>query len=396
MAHPLGGLSATGDSMTGLAILGSTGSIGRQTLEVVRELRPRFRVVALAAGHNVTLLEEQAREFSPQLLWADREADYLRQKTARGAIRARWTPMEEMASHPDVDIVVVATAGKAGLLPTLAAVRAGKAVALANKEVLVMAGHLVVAEARRHEADLRPVDSEHSAIWQCLWGEDRKNIARIILTGSGGAFRDRPLDELERVTPEQALRHPTWQMGHKITVDSATLLNKGLEAIEAHWLFGVPFDKIEVVLHRESIIHSLVELCDGSIKAQLGMPDMRLPIQCALTYPQRLPTSRPKRLDLGRLGSLAFSQPDLRRFPCLSLALEAGRRGGAFPTVMAAADEVAVDHFLAGHITFLDIAKVIEATLSAHPSVSDPSLEEVLAADTWARQWAEDWLRAKA
>jgi len=382
--------------MTCLAILGSTGSIGRQTLEVVRDLRPRFRVVALAAGHNVTLLEEQAKEFSPQLLWADREADYLHQKTVRGTIRARWTPMEEMAAHPDVDIVVVATAGKAGLLPTLAAVRAGKAVALANKEVLVMAGHLVVAEARRYEADLRPVDSEHSAIWQCLWGEDRKNITRIILTGSGGAFRDRPLDELERVTPEQALRHPTWQMGHKITVDSATLLNKGLEAIEAHWLFGVPFDKIEVVLHRESIIHSLVEFCDGSIKAQLGMPDMRLPIQCALTYPQRLPTGRPKRLDLGRLGSLGFSQPDLRRFPCLSLALEAGRRGGIFPAVMAAADEVAVDHFLGGHITFLDIAKVIEATLSAQPGVSDPSLEEVLAADSWARQWAEDWLRAKA
>jgi 1-deoxy-D-xylulose-5-phosphate reductoisomerase len=385
-----------GDSVTGVAILGSTGSIGRQTLEVVRNLRPRFRVVALAAGHNVTLLEEQAKEFSPQLLWANREADYLRQKTVKGTIPARWTPMEEMAAHPDVDIVVVATAGKAGLLPTLAAVKADKALALANKEVLVMAGHLVVAEARRHQADLRPVDSEHSAIWQCLWGEDRKNIARIILTGSGGPFRDQPLDELERVTPEQALRHPTWQMGHKITVDSATLLNKGLEAIEAHWLFGVPFDKIEVVLHRESIIHSLVEFCDGSIKAQLGMPDMRLPIQCALTYPQRLPTGRPKRLDLGRFGSLSFCQPDPRRFPCLGLALEAGRRGGTFPAVMAAADEVAVDHFLGSHITFLDIAKVIEATLSAHPGVSDPSLEEVLAADTWARQWAEDWLRAKA
>jgi 1-deoxy-D-xylulose-5-phosphate reductoisomerase len=382
--------------MTGLAILGSTGSIGRQTLEVVRGLRPRFRVVALAAGHNVTLLEEQAKEFSPQLIWADREAEYLHQKTVKGTVRARWTPMEEMVAHPDVDIVVVATAGKAGLLPTLAAARAGKVMALANKEVLVMAGHLVVAEARNHEADLRPVDSEHSAIWQCLWGEDRKNIARIILTGSGGAFRDKTLDELERVTPEQALRHPTWQMGHKITVDSATLLNKGLEAIEAHWLFGVPFDKIEVVLHRESIIHSLVEFCDGSIKAQLGMPDMRLPIQCALTYPQRLPAGRPQRLDLGRLGSLGFCQPDLRRFPCLGLALEAGRRGGVFPAVMAAADEVAVDHFLAGHVSFLDIANVIEATLSAHPGVSDPGLEEVLAADAWARQWAEDWLRAKA
>jgi 1-deoxy-D-xylulose-5-phosphate reductoisomerase len=281
--------------MTGLAILGSTGSIGRQTLEVVRHLRRRFRIVGLAAGHNVTLLEEQAREFSPSLLWADREGDYLREKA--GGLRARWAPMEEMASHPDVDIVVVATAGKAGLLPTLTAVRAGKVVALANKEVLVMAGHLLVAAARQHGAELRPVDSEHSAIWQCLWGEDRASIARIILTGSGGPFRDLSLDDLARVTPEEALRHPTWQMGHKVTVDSATLLNKGLEAIEAHWLFGVAFDKIEVVLHRESIVHSLVEFRDGSIKAQLGIPDMRVPIQCALTYPQRLPAAQAKRLE---------------------------------------------------------------------------------------------------
>ena len=375
----------------GLAILGSTGSIGRQTLEVVRHLRGRFRVVGLAAGHNVTLLEEQASEFSPTLLWANREADYLRRKTA-----ARWTTMEEMASHPRVDIVVVATSGKAGLLPTLAAMRAGKVAALANKEVLVMAGHLAVAEARRHKGELRPVDSEHSAIWQCLWGEHRRNVTRIILTGSGGPFRDRPLDELERVTPEQALRHPTWQMGHKITVDSATLLNKGLEAIEAHWLFGVPFDKIEVVLHRESIVHSLVELSDGSIKAQLGMPDMRLPIQCALTYPERVPMAEAKRLDLARIGSLTFSEPDPKRFPCLGLALEAGRRGGTFPTVLAAADEVAVEHFLGGHIGFLEIANVIDATLSAHQEASEPTLEEVLAADAWARQWAEDRLRAKA
>jgi 1-deoxy-D-xylulose-5-phosphate reductoisomerase len=380
--------------MTGLAILGSTGSIGRQTLEVVRNLRRRFRVVGLAAGHNVTLLEEQARELSPSLLWADREGDYLRQKTT--ALRAHWTPMEEMACHPDVDIVVVATPGKAGLLPTLAAVHAGKVVALANKEVLVMAGHLVVAAARQFNADLRPIDSEHSAIWQCLWGEDRASIARIILTGSGGPFRDLCQDDLDRVTAEEALRHPTWQMGHKVTVDSATLLNKGLEAIEAHWLFGVPFDKIEVVLHRESIVHSLVEFRDGSIKAQLGMPDMRLPIQCALTYPQRLPAARVKRLDLAQLGTLAFCQPEPRRFPCLGLALEAGRSGGTFPTVMAAADEVAVKHFLAGGIGFTDIPRVIESTLAAHQGTVEPSLEEVLAADAWARRWAEDWLRARA
>jgi len=380
--------------MTGLAILGSTGSIGRQTLEVVRHLR-RFRVVGLAAGRNVTLLEEQAREFSPSLLWADREGDYLQQKAA--GLRARWTPMEEMACHPDVDIVVVATPGKAGLLPTLAAVRAGKVVALANKEVLVMAGHLVMDTARQHGAELRPVDSEHSAIWQCLWGEDRASIARIILTGSGGPFRDLSLDDLARVTADEALRHPTWQMGHKVTVDSATLINKGLEAIEAHWLFGVPFDKIEVVLHRESIVHSLVEFRDGSIKAQLGMPDMRLPIQCALTYPQRLPFGgRVKRLDLTQLGTLAFCQPEPRRFPSLSLALEAGRRGGTFPAAMAAADEVAVEHFLAGRIGFMDIPRAIEATLTAHQGTVEPGLEDVLAADAWARHWTEDWLRARA
>jgi len=380
--------------MTGLAILGSTGSIGRQTLEVVHHLRRRFRIVGLAAGHNVTLLEEQAREFSPSLLWADREGDYLREKA--GGLRARWTPMEEMASHPDVDIVVVATAGKAGLLPTLAAVRAGKVVALANKEVLVMAGHLLVAAARQHGAELRPVDSEHSAIWQCLWGEDRASIARIILTGSGGPFRDLSLDDLARVTPEEALRHPTWQMGHKITVDSATLLNKGLEAIEAHWLFGVAFDKIEVVLHRESIVHSLVEFRDGSTKAQLGIPDMRVPIQCALTYPQRLPAVRTQRLDLAHLGTLAFCQPEPRRFPCLGLALEAGRLGGTFPAALAAADEVAVEHFLAGRIGFMDIPRVIEAALAAHQGTAEPSLDEVLAADAWARRLAEDWLRTKA
>jgi len=380
--------------MTGLAVLGSTGSIGRQTLEVVRNLRRRFRVVGLAAGHNVTLLEEQAREFSPSFLWADREGDYLQRKAT--GLRARWASMEEMVCHPDVHIVVVATAGKVGLLPTLAAARAGKVVALANKEVLVMAGHLIVAAARQHSADLRPIDSEHSAIWQCLWGEDRASIARIILTGSGGPFRDLCQDDLDRVTAEEALRHPTWQMGHKVTVDSATLLNKGLEAIEAHWLFGVPFDKIEVVLHRESIVHSLVEFRDGSIKAQLGMPDMRLPIQCALTYPQRLPAARVKRLDLARLGTLAFCQPEPRRFPCLGLALESGRRGGTFPTALAAADEVAVEHFLAGRIGFTDIPRVIEATLTAHQGTVEPGLDQVLEADAWARHWAEDWLRARA
>ncbi len=379
----------------GLAVLGSTGSIGRQTLEVVRSLPGRFNVVALAAGGNVTLLEEQAHLFRPRLICAGREAEYLQARIAGGALPGRWATMEEMASDPMVDLVVIATAGAAGLGPTLAALRAGKTVALANKEVLVMAGHLITAEARRHGAQIRPIDSEHSAVWQCLWGESPDSVQRIVLTASGGPFRDMPPDELSRATAQEALRHPNWQMGHKITVDSATLLNKGLECIEARWLFDVPLERIEVVLHRESIVHSLVEFRDGSVKAQLSMPDMRLPIQCALTYPERLPGTNVPRLDLKRIGSLSFGVPDMKRFPCLGLALEAGRHGGSYPAVLAAADEVAVQHFLAGHIGFLDIPRIINDALNAHNGPSDPSLEDVLAADAWARAFTEDRLKAR-
>src|SRR3990170_2515851 len=378
-----------------LAVLGSTGSIGRQTLEVVRSLPGRFNVIALAAGGNVTLLEEQVREFRPRYVCAGREADYLMDRVGTRGQAARWAEMEEIAAHPDVDLVVVATVGSAGLEPTLAAVRAGKAVALANKEVLVMAGHIITAEARRHGAELRPVDSEHSAIWQCLWGEERDSVQRIVLTASGGPFRDTPREELARVTAQEALRHPNWQMGQKITVDSATLLNKGLECIEARWLFDVPLDCIEVVLHRESIVHSLVEFRDGSVKAQLGVPDMRLPIQCALTYPERLPGTAVHKLDLKRIGTLNFGIPDMKQFPCLGLALEAGRRGGTYPAVLAAADEVAVQHFLAGHLPFLDIPRAVEDALAAHSGILDPSLDDILAADAWARSFAQDWVQAK-
>lgn len=381
---------------TGVAILGSTGSIGRQTLDVIGSLPDRFRVVALSAGRNVTLLEEQAREFRPRLICSDREADYLRGRIGGDPIRAEWAEMEEMATHPDVDVVVVATVGAAGLAPSLAAARAGKAIAIANKEVLVMAGQIVTEVARRHGAELRPVDSEHSAIWQCLWGEATESVERLIVTASGGALRDLPPDELERVTAEQALRHPNWQMGKKITVDSATLLNKGLECIEARWLFGIPYERIEVLLHRESIIHSLVEFVDGSVKAQLGVPDMRLPIQCALTYPDRLPGADVPRLDLKMLGTLTFGIPTAGRYPCLALALEAGRRGGTAPAALAAADEVAVSHFITGHIGFADIPRVIEDTVAADRHVSDPSLEDVLEADRRANAFAEDWVRAKA
>ena len=389
MDHPVAG------HPIGLAVLGSTGSIGRQTLDVVRSLPNRFNIVALAAGRNVTLLEEQAGEFRPRLICAEREADYLYGRIASGKLAARWATMEEMASHPDVDLVVVATVGAAGLGPTLAALRVGKAVALANKEVLVMAGQIITAEARRHGAQLRPIDSEHSAIWQCLWGEAPSSVQRIILTASGGPFRDTPPEELARITAQEALRHPNWQMGQKITVDSATLLNKGMECIEARWLFDVPLDQIEVVMHRESIVHSLVEFRDGSVKAQLGVPDMRLPIQCALTYPERLAGASVPKLDLKKIGTLSFGVPDMKQFPCLGLALEAGRRGGTYPAVLAAADEVAVQHFLTGHIPFLDIPHAVEDALTTHSGVPNPSLDDLLAADAWARSFAQDWVRAK-
>ncbi len=374
----------------GLVVLGSTGSIGRQTLDVVRSLPKHFNVIGLAAGGNVTLLEEQAREFRPRLIYCDRESEYV-----RGRVSARWAGMEEMAAYPDTDVVVTATLGITGLSPTLAALRAGKTVALANKEVLVMAGQLLTAEAKRHSAQLRPIDSEHSAIWQCLWGEQPDSVERIVLTASGGPFRDTPPEELHRVTAEQALRHPNWQMGQKITVDSATLFNKGLECIEARWLFDVPLDRIDVILHRESIVHSLVMFRDGSVKAQLGVPDMRLPIQCALTYPERVPGTAVPRLDLRRIGTLNFGTPDMKRYPCLSLALEAGRNGGAFPAVLCAADEIAVQHFLAGHLGFTDIARVIEGALADHTGPANPSLDDILAADASARAWAEDWVKAK-
>ncbi len=377
-----------GRSLIRVAILGSTGSIGRQTLDVIRRLKRQFRIVALAAGENHTLLEDQVREFAPDMVWCSRQDRHMELKAASGKRGTRWASMEEMASHPHVDVAVVGTSGAAGLAPTLAGLAAGKAIALANKEVLVMAGHIVTRTAAENGGEIRPVDSEHSAIWQCLWGEDPVAIERLVLTASGGAFRERPLDELDRVTPAEALRHPTWQMGRKITIDSATLLNKGLEAIEARWLFDVPLDRVEVVMHRESIVHSLVVFRDGSVKAQLGEPDMRLPIQTALTYPERQPLDAASRLDLAALGELHFAPPSFRRYPCLQLAMEAGHSGGTMPAALVGADEVAVEAFLAGDIAFTAIPRVIERVLERHTSVADPSLDDVHAADAWAREEA--------
>ncbi len=382
-----------------VSVLGSTGSIGTQTLDVIRSLRERFDVLGLAAGRNLALLAEQAHAFRPRYLWAD--AATTEEHTASvlqelaHAVGAAVVPIQTMATDPELDVLVVGTAGRAGLESTLAALERGKAVALANKEVVVMAGHLVRAAADRGMGDLRPVDSEHSAIWQCLWGEDRSAIRRIILTASGGALRHLPLADLAQVTPEQALRHPTWRMGRKITVDSATLVNKGMETIEARWLFDVPPERVEVLQHGESIVHSLVEMRDGSVKAQLGLPDMRLPIQCALSYPERLDPTVPP-LDLAALGTLTFSRPDLTRYPGLRLCQEAGRRGGTYPAVLAAADEVAVIAFLERRLPYLAIPAAIEAALSAHAGTVEPDLDAVDAADAWARRFTAEWVAARS
>ena len=370
-----------------IALLGSTGSIGRQTLDVVRAMPERFQIRALAAGRNLDRLEAQAREFRPAQLCAAGAGGAARDRLAAIAREAGAdvVPIGDMAADPDCDILVVGTAGRAGLEPTLAALRRGAPVALANKEVVVMAGALVRAAADAGGGQLRPVDSEHSAVWQCLFGEEGREIRRIILTASGGALRDLPAAELAAVTPERALRHPTWNMGAKITIDSATLMNKGMETIEARWLFDVPYDRVEVVQHPESIVHSLVEFSDGSVKAQLGYPDMRLPIQLALGYPDRLrPASDP--LDLAAVGALHFAEPDLDRYPCLRLAIRAGRAGGTFPAVMAAADEIAVQAFLDRRIGYADIPALVESALDRHQAGPGDDLEAIDAADQWARR----------
>ncbi len=366
-----------------LVLLGSTGSIGRQTLDVVRAMPERFNVLGLAAGRNLDALEAQTREFRPRYIWAASEDESRLGRVGRDS-GASVTPMDEMAADPDGDVLVVGTAGRAGLEPTLTSLERGGAVALANKEVVVMAGQLVRDAVDRGGGQLRPVDSEHSAIWQCLWGEEGHEIRRILLTASGGALRHLPASELADVTPEQALDHPTWNMGDKITIDSATLMNKGMETIEAKWLFDVPYERVEIVQHAESIVHSLVEFGDGSVKAQLGYPDMKLPIQLALSYPQRLePTVEP--LDLASVGTLNFSRPDLDRYPCLKLAQQAGRAGGTYPAVMAAADEVAVEAFLERRIAFTEIADYVHQAMDAHRNTSAPDIEAIAAADAWAR-----------
>ena len=364
-----------------LAVLGSTGSIGQQTLDIVRALPHHFQIIGLAAGGNSRLLSQQITEFKPRFI------HHQNQKAAAPQTNAAYEflPPEEIARHPQVDTVVIATSGKAGLSPTLAAVRAGKNIALANKEVLVMAGEIITRQAKTSSARILPVDSEHSAIWQCLRGETNPPT-RLILTASGGPFRRYRPERLDEVTAREALKHPSWQMGKKVTIDSATLMNKGLEVIEAHWLFDIPIEQIQILIHPQSIIHSMVEFADGSVKAQMSYPDMHLPIQYALSYPERLANPRLPGLDWDNLKELTFEQPDFDTFPCLKLALEAGRKGGTYPAVLCAADEVAVGLFLAQRIRFTDIARLVERTLAEHRADTHPTLEIILAADGWARE----------
>jgi 1-deoxy-D-xylulose-5-phosphate reductoisomerase len=381
--------------MKRLSILGSTGSIGQSTLDVVRAHPDRLKVVGLAAGSNAERLLAQAREFCPKTI-AITDEEALRRVVdgCTHEVSAASGPegLVAVATHPDVDIVICASSGTAALEAVLAAISAGKTIALANKEVLVMAGALVTAAARAHGVSILPVDSEHNALHQCLHGRRREEIRRIILTASGGPFRAMSAAALESVTPEDALRHPTWRMGRKITIDSATLMNKGLEVIEAHWLFNLPADKIAVVIHPQSIVHSMVELRDGSIIAQLGNADMKLPIQYACSYPERWDAAVAP-VDLTTTGRLEFESPDFARFPCLQLAYRALEAGPSHAVVLNAANEIAVGCFLEEKISFLSIPRVIEQTLGAHSPVAVGTLEAVREVDRWARRYSQNVAR---
>lgn len=369
--------------MKKIGILGSTGSIGTQTLEIVRS-NPDLKVIALAAGTNVELMESQIREFAPEVavMWNEKAASVLKEKVAdlQVKILCGMEGLLEIAILPQMEVLVTAIVGMIGIRPTIAAIESGKTIALANKETLVTAGHIIMPLAAKHNVPILPVDSEHSAIFQSLNGEPKERLAKILLTASGGPFRGKKREELVDMTVEDALKHPNWSMGRKITIDSSTLVNKGLEVIEAKWLFGTELSKIQVVVHPQSIIHSMVEFVDGGIMAQLGTPDMKLPIQYALFYPDRRPMEG-KRVDFYELGKITFEKPDMDTFRGLALALKAGELGGSMPTVYNAANERAVALFLDRKIRFLEIAEIIEASMEQHKKVENPSVDEILAVE---------------
>lgn len=378
--------------MRKIAILGSTGSIGTQTLEVVDRYPDEFQVVALSSGKNINLLEEQVRKFHPQIV-AVMETEQAKElawrlKDLSVTVLSGMKGFQEIAAYPEVEMVIVSVVGSAGVLPTISAIEAGKTIGLANKETLVAAGQIVIQKAKEKNIEIIPIDSEHSAIFQSLQAGKRDEIKKIIITASGGPFRKLSKKEMESVTPEQALKHPNWSMGGKITIDSATLMNKGFEVIEAKWLFDIELDRIEVVVHPQSVIHSLVEFCDKSVIAQLGLPDMKVPIQYALTYPRRLVNSLPS-LDLISLGTMTFESPDLEKFPSLKYAYEALKIGGTMPTALNAANEIAVYAFLKKRISFLSIPQVSQQIMEEHEVCYNPEIEHILETDQWARQRAE-------
>lgn len=381
--------------MKKISLLGATGSIGTQTLEVIANHPDKFELEAISIGKNIELGLKQIIEYKPKLVSVQFKEDYdriLKEVPENVKLFYGKEGLEEVAANNDADILVNAVLGSVGLGPTLSAIRAGKTIAIANKETLVTAGHIVTSEAKKYNTQLLPVDSEHSAIFQCLQGERLVEVEKLILTASGGSFRNKERSDLKNVTVEDALKHPNWSMGAKITIDSATMMNKGLEVIEAHWLFDMPYEKIDVLLHQESIIHSMVEFIDGSVIAQLGTPDMKVPIQFALTYPNRLQLENKKRLNLLEIGKLHFSKPSFDRFRCLQFAFEAGKKGGTYPTVLNAANEQAVSLFLDGKISFLQIEDSIDLALDNHNYIASPSLEDIQEIDRKTRKFVESMM----
>lgn len=368
-----------------MTILGSTGSIGTQSLEVVRAYKEKLNVTALAAGNNVTLMEKQIREFQPKkaVMWTEEAAKQLKEKVNDLPVEIGYgmDGLLEISTMPETDVVLTAIVGMIGIRPTIAAIENKKTIALANKETLVTAGHIIMPLAKKMGVSILPVDSEHSAIFQSLNGEKKEQVSKILLTASGGPFRGKTKEELASVTVEDALKHPNWSMGKKITIDSATLVNKGLELMEAKWLFGTELDRIQVVVHPQSIIHSMVEYADGAIIAQLGMPDMKLPIQYALFYPDRLPMEG-KRVDFYELSQITFDRPDVDTFRGLGLAYKAAEKGGSMPTVYNAANEKAVALFLDKKIKFLQIAEIIEMSMEHHKVIENPNVEQILMTET--------------
>ncbi|MBC1557891.1 1-deoxy-D-xylulose-5-phosphate reductoisomerase [Listeria booriae] len=380
--------------MRKINLLGATGSVGSQTLEIVREHPELFQVVALSFGRNMKLGTAVIEEFKPELVSVEHRRDYEKLKLEFPNLKVYYGAMglQEVATYAHGDILINVVMGSVGLQPTLDAIAAGKEIAIANKETLVTAGHLVMRAAKEKGVRIVPVDSEHSAIYQCLQGENPANISKLIVTASGGSFRDRTREQLRNVTVAEALTHPNWSMGNKITIDSATMFNKGLEVIEAHWLFNLDYDDIEVVVHRESVIHSMVAFKDGSHIAQLGLPDMRVPIQYALTHPERASISFNKPFDITEFGALHFDKMDFHRFPALKLAYTAGKIGGTMPSVLNAANEIAVAGFLNGQVAFQDIEALVENAMNRHETIANPDLETIFQVDQETRAYVKTLL----